>query len=80
MGLLTTQVSDGGRIVIPVEIRNKMNIKSGDQLLVSYHDGELQLATKKQRLKLSQELVSKYAADNSLSDELIKERREENEK
>jgi len=45
---------------------------------LSFIDGELQLeAAKKQGLKLSQELVYKYA-DNSLSDKLIKDRKEEN--
>ena len=80
MSLYVTQVSDGGRIVIPVDIRNKMHIKTGDQLLVSVHDGEIHLATKKQRLKMSQQMVSRYSTDISLADELINERREEDEK
>jgi AbrB family looped-hinge helix DNA binding protein len=77
MSLQVTQVSEGGRIVIPVDIRNKMHIETGDQLLVSFHNGEIHLATKKQRLKRSQQIVSKYATTLSLADELIKERREE---
>jgi len=52
MSLQITHVSDGGRIVIPVDIRKKMQIKTGDPLLVSYHNGEIHLATKKQRLKM----------------------------
>ena len=80
MSLQVTHVSEGGRIVIPVDIRNKMHIKTGDQLLVSFHNGEIFLATKKQRLKRSQQIVEKYSNNSSLADELIKERREEDEK
>jgi len=80
MSLQVTQVSDGGRIVIPVDIRKKMHIKTGDQLLVSFHNGEIHLSTKEQRLKVSQQMVSKYSTNISLADELVKERKEEDEK
>ncbi|MEQ1635199.1 MAG: AbrB/MazE/SpoVT family DNA-binding domain-containing protein [Methylococcales bacterium] len=76
MTSLIAQISTDGRIVIPVEIRRKMGIHSGDQLILSYHEGELHIATRKQRLQQAQALVNAYV-DNavSLADELIMERR-----
>ena len=74
------QVSNGGRIVIPVEMRKKLGIKVGDQVLLSWSEEskELRIATKKQRLKTACDLVQRYAkTDNeSVVDELIHDRRE----
>ncbi|NOT83212.1 MAG: AbrB/MazE/SpoVT family DNA-binding domain-containing protein [Methylococcaceae bacterium] len=72
------QVSTDGRIVIPVEIRRKMGIHAGDQLILSYHESELHIATRKQRLQQAQVLVKAYVDNTvSLADELIRERRAE---
>jgi AbrB family looped-hinge helix DNA binding protein len=43
MSSIMAQVSAGGRIVITSEIRRKMDIRSGDQVILSYHDGELHI-------------------------------------
>jgi AbrB family looped-hinge helix DNA binding protein len=77
MPSLIAQVSAGGRIVIPAEIRRKMDIHSGDQLILSYHDGELHIATRKQRLKQAKDIVTSYAGNTSLAEALIEERRAE---
>jgi len=77
MSSVIAQVSAGGRIVIPAEIRRKMGIHSGDQVILSYHDGELHIATRKQRLKQAKAIVKAYAGDISLADELIEERKAE---
>ncbi len=77
MSSLTAQVSAGGRIVIPAEIRQKMGIHSGDQVILSYHDGELHIATRKQRLQQAKDIVKVSAGNISLVDELVKERRAE---
>lgn len=78
MSLSQTQVSAGGRIVIPAEIRKLMGINTGDQVVLSYHDGELHISTRKQRLKQAKALVkASCASDHSLVDELLKERKAE---
>jgi AbrB family looped-hinge helix DNA binding protein len=77
MSSLVTQVSAGGRIVIPAEIRREMGINSGDEVILSYYDGELHIATRKQRLQQAKAIV-KSAADNvSLAEQLLEERRAE---
>jgi AbrB family looped-hinge helix DNA binding protein len=77
MSSLITQVSAGGRIVIPAEIRRKMDIHSGDQVVLTYHDGELHIATRKQRLKQAKDIVKACVSDISLADQLVAERRAE---
>jgi AbrB family looped-hinge helix DNA binding protein len=79
MSPIAVQVSQGGRIVIPAEIRQKMGINIGDQVLLSWSDEvqELRIATRKQRLQHAVDLVKRYATvTDSVVDELIRERRQ----
>lgn len=77
MSSTIAQVSAGGRIVIPAEIRRLMDIHSGDQVILSYHDGELHIATRKQRLQQAKDIVKSCSGKVSLTDELLEERRKE---
>jgi AbrB family looped-hinge helix DNA binding protein len=78
MSSIMSQVSAGGRIVIPADIRRKMGIHSGDQVILSYHDGELHIATKKQRLQQAKAIVKACAeGGHSLAKELLEDRRKE---
>ena len=79
MSFTTAQVSQGGRIVIPADIRKKMGIDIGDQVLLTWseEDHELRVVTRKQKRQHAQELVRQYANfENSVVDELIRERRQ----
>ena len=79
MSPIAVQVSHGGRIVIPAEIRQKMGINIGDQVLLSWSEEvhELRIATRKQRLQHAVELVKRYATvTDSVVDGLIRERRQ----
>lgn len=79
MSSIAVQVSQGGRIVIPAEIRQKMGVNIGDQVLLSWSDDvhELRIATRKQRLQHAVDLVKRYATlTDSVVDELIRERRQ----
>ena len=79
MSPIAVNVTQGGRIVIPAEIRQKMGINIGDQVLLSWSDEihELRIATRKQRLQHAVDLVKRYAtATDSVVDELIRERRQ----
>ena len=79
MSPIAVQVSKGGRIVIPAEIRQKMGISDGDKVLLSWSDDihELRIATRKQRLQHALDLVKQHVTTtDSVVDELIRERRQ----
>ena len=66
-----------GRLVIPAAMREKLGMKDGDMLILRVVDGELRIATMRERLRRAQEWVKKYVpAGVSLADELSAERRE----
>jgi AbrB family looped-hinge helix DNA binding protein len=76
--MLQMKMSDGGRVVIPAEIRHSLGLKEGDAVLFELRDDEVVITTQKARLKRARALVRKYVpADVSLVDELIAERRME---
>ncbi len=77
MSSIIAQVSAGGRIVIPAEIRRKMDIHSGDQVILSFHDGELHISSRKQRLQQAKDIVKVCAGNVSLAEQLIEGRRSE---
>jgi AbrB family looped-hinge helix DNA binding protein len=66
-----------GRLVIPAAMREALGITDGDMLDLVVADGELRIATMRERLRRAQESVRKYVpAGVSLADELSAERRE----
>lgn len=77
--MLTKKMSEGGRVVIPVEIRQTLGLKEGDSVLFELRDGEVVITTKKARLERARALFRTYvpSGDPSLADELIAERRAE---
>lgn len=76
--MISMKLSEGGRAVIPVEIRRELGLKDGDTVLWELADGEARLTTKAARVKRAQALVRRHVpAGASLADELIAERRRE---
>jgi len=76
--MIPMKVSEGGRVVIPVEIRRQLGLKDGDTVLWDVKDGEVHLTTRAANIKKAQELVRKYVRPGvSIVDELIAERRAE---
>lgn len=76
--MIQMKMSEGGRVVIPAEIRQSLGIKEGDIVLFEERDGEVMLTTRKARLARARALVRKYVPEDvSLADELIAERRAE---
>ena len=66
-----------GRLVIPAAIRAALGMAEGDMLDLVVGDGELRIATMRERLLRAQERAKKYIpAGVSLADELSAERRE----
>jgi len=71
------RIGGKGRIVIPAAMREALGIVDGDVLDLQVVDGELRIATMRERLRRAQERVRKYVpAGVSLADELSAERRE----
>ena len=66
-----------GRIVIPAEMREALGIEDGAMLDVKVVDGELRIATLRERLRQAQQRVRHLVPPGTLvSDELSAERRE----
>lgn len=72
------KMSEGGRVVVPAEIRKALNVQDGDLVYWELVDGEARLTTKLARLRHSQELAQSLSYNPnqaSIVDELIAERR-----
>jgi antitoxin PrlF len=66
-----------GRLVIPAAMREALGIAENEVIDLHVVDGELRIATMRERLRRAQERARKYIpAGVSLADELSAERRE----
>jgi bifunctional DNA-binding transcriptional regulator/antitoxin component of YhaV-PrlF toxin-antitoxin module len=71
-------VKEGGRVLLPFDIREGLGVREGDILVGELADGELRLMTPDTALRKAQELVRRHVPQGvSLADELIAERRAE---
>ncbi len=76
MSTTVVKMGQGGRIVLPAQIRKALGVKTGDDLILSLTDGEVRVFTREQGIRRAQELVRRYfPEERSLSEELIRERR-----
>ncbi len=80
--MYSMKLSEGGRVVIPAEVRQSLGIKEGDTVLFELLNGEARITTRKEQLRRARELFrqSVPAVELSLADELIAERRAEAER
>ena len=75
---VSAELYKGGRITIPVQIRNLFNMHGGDQLTFRVEDNAITVLTEAQLLAEARAaLRADVCADHSLVDELIAERRAE---
>ena len=76
--VVTTHITERGRIVIPAEFRRALGLRAGDKVVLRLEDGELRVYTVQHAKKRAQDIVSVYLRNSpSLADELIAERRAE---
>lgn len=76
-----TTLDKMGRMVVPIEVRVRLSLQAGDELIVIPDgDGEFRVMTRKAARRkaqaLTQELVARTGG-GSLADELAEERRTE---
>ena len=72
------KLGEGGRFVIPASMREQMSVKPGDDLILHVEDGELRVRSWLQNLKrLQAELSALKKPGESVIDEFLQERREE---
>jgi AbrB family looped-hinge helix DNA binding protein len=78
---MVMKVSEGGRVVIPAEIRRALGLREGDAVVWELRDGEAVLVSRRARLRAAQALIATHCGDaaraGSAVDELIAERRAE---
>ena len=78
MNEIKTKMGDGGRLVIPAGYRKALGLKPGDDVVLFLEEGEIRIITARQAIHRAQTLVRRYVPKGrSLSEELIRERREE---
>ncbi|WP_066380943.1 AbrB/MazE/SpoVT family DNA-binding domain-containing protein [Anabaena sp. CA = ATCC 33047] len=72
----TVDIEAEGRLTLPKEIQQKLNLESGDRLILTLQDnGKLQLVSLKQQVKKLRGLLKDKSPDINLVNELIQERR-----
>jgi AbrB family looped-hinge helix DNA binding protein len=71
------RLSEKGRMVIPVAMREALGMSVGGVLDLRVKDGELRISTRKSRLRRAQQWLRQIVPPGvSLADELSAERRE----
>ncbi len=74
----TLHLGARGRLVLPARLRERLNLKEGDRLVLTVEvDGSLRLVSIAEQVRKLQGLFKDIAPRVSLADELIQERREE---
>ena len=72
------KIDPAGRIVIPAEARQQLNIGPGDEVFLEVHDGLMTVSTFQTVLReLQQEIGQRARPGGSVVDELLAERRAE---
>ncbi len=70
-----------GRILIPAEIRRRLNLKEGAEVLLGVDETGIHLGTRDQALSRVHQRLRQYIPEGRvLSEELIQERRTEGER
>jgi len=71
-------LGDRGRLVLPSRLRERLALKGGEELVLTLeYDGAMRLTTRRQRLNKLRGMFASIEPHRRLSDELIRERRQE---
>ncbi len=81
MGMYAVKLEKSGRILIPAEIRRRLGLNAGEDVLISVDDQMVTVEGNRAAVvKKIQEELRGYAPGRVLSEELIAERRAEGER
>jgi len=73
-----TIIRKDGRVVIPAKYRMALGLKPGDEVVLVLEGDEIRVVSTRQAIARAQAMVRRYIPEGrSLSQELIRERREE---
>jgi len=75
--MASVKMGKQGRIVIPAEIRNRLDFGEGDEFSARVEDGRLILESAPAALATIRQKLSEGAGTRSLTDELFERRRDE---
>lgn len=72
------KIDPAGRLLIPAEARQQLNLAPGDEVLLEVHDGQMMVSTFQAVLReLREEIGQRARTGGSVVDELLAERRAE---
>ena len=75
-----TTVGSGGRLVIPAAMRKALGVDIGDEVLLSFEDGEIRISTRLGNIETIRAMVRTLVPESvSVVDEFLKEKYEETE-
>lgn len=75
---IKTQITRGGRIVVPAKLRKALEIQIGDEIVLRLENGSIRLIPLRQAVDFAQKVVRQYVLkETSLVDDLLQARREE---
>ena len=74
----TSRIDRQGRLLLPSQIRHKLSLGPGSEVIVTLKENQVSLQTPRQALRAIQQRLAKLVPQGvSLADELIQERRRE---
>jgi len=78
LSTVSTKLTKGGRLVIPVSFRRELGLKPGDEVVLRLVDGEVRIRTRREAIREAQAIVKRHVKKGrSLVQELLQERRSE---
>lgn len=73
-----SKIQDGGRLVVPADIRRELGLQTGTDVVLEVVDGSLQVRTMAQVIKQVQDYARQFKREGeSVVDEFIAEKRAE---
>lgn len=73
--LIRTRLSDGGRVIIPLEIRQALHIQPGDELIFAHDDTGIHILTFDLAIERARQGVRRLVAASHRGNEALKKMR-----